>query len=74
MGLLDGAEVEAEAVSEGEAEGESEAEIEIVVEAGAEAVFPEDAESPAAEPIVPVEAQPDSSSPPAAATMPTPVQ
>lgn len=81
MGSLDGteaeveAEVAVEAVSEGAAESVSEgvAEGASEDETGAEASLSEDAENPAAEPIVPVEAQPDSSNPPTAATMPMPV-
>ena len=37
---------------------------------GEEAVLPEDAEDPAAEPTVPEEEQPDSRSPPAMVAMP----
>ncbi|MEY9933876.1 hypothetical protein ABH926_008538 [Catenulispora sp. GP43] len=66
VGLAAGADVEAEVVSDGESEDEPE------VEAGAEAVLPEDAGDPAAEPIVPEEAQPASSSPLTAAIMPIP--
>jgi hypothetical protein len=69
VGSPDGAEAEVE--SEGGADGESE------VETGGEAVLPEDAGDPgdpAAEPIVPLEAHPDSSSNPLiAAAVPMPV-
>ena len=70
-GPLDEAEVVAESVSEGEAEDESEVEAE--VEAEAEVLLPEDAEKLPAEPIVPVEAQPDSNNPPTAAATPIPI-
>lgn len=71
VGLLNGMEVGAEAVSEGTAEVESEVEPE--GETGAEALLPEDAEDPAAESTVPLEAQPDSSNPLTAATTPMPI-
>jgi hypothetical protein len=67
----DGAEADVEAASEGEVEDESEGESE--AEVGAAVVLPEDTEEPASGPIVPLEAQPDSSSPLTAARMPMPI-
>ena len=79
LGPPAGAEVEADAESEAEAEAVSEVEApgesEVAAETGAEAVLPGDVENPepAAEPTVPLEAQPASSNPPAAAIAPTPI-
>ena len=67
-----GEDVDAEDASEDEAEDEPE-DAEAEDEVGAEAVLPEDAEDPAAEPTVPEEAQPDSRSVPVAVTTPMPV-
>jgi len=69
-GLLDEADVEAESASEAEAVSEDET----GDESDSETVLPEDGGNVDAELTVPVEAQPDSSSSPAAAVaMPKPI-